>query len=447
MQNASKWAFSDIIRPHHQLFNLLSFPIEGEMSGFNYQNNELHAEQVPLQEVANQYGTPCYVYSKQAIIQNWHAFYDPLLASQKSFNIYYAVKANSNLSILNLLAKLGSGFDVVSGGEIDRVLRAGGNPNKIVYAGVGKSVAEISKAIDLQIHSLHVESEAELLRIQDIAKQKNKIVNIALRLNPDVASESHPYISTGSKDNKFGIDYNKALEVYKLAASLSHIAVKGIACHIGSQITTMTPFLNSINQLLAIIDKLKASHIDLEYIDIGGGLGISYNGENPPTPQQYISSILEKLKDNKLELHIEPGRALVANSGALLTRVEYLKSTANNNFAIVDAAMNDLMRPALYKSFHDIVPVHLKDSPAQTYSIVGPICESGDFLANNRSLNLQASDLLAIKDCGAYGFSMSSNYNSRPRCAEVMVDGSKIRLIRQRETIEQLLENENFEYA
>lgn len=417
------------------------------MSGFNYQNNELYAETVSLQDIAKQYGTPSYVYSKQVITQNWHAFYDPLLASKKPFNIYYAVKANSNLSILNLLANLGAGFDVVSGGEIDRVLRAGGDPSKIVYAGVGKTTAEISKAIDLQIHSLHVESVAELLRIQSIAKQKNKIVNIALRLNPDVASESHPYISTGSRDNKFGIDYTKALEVYKLAASMSHIAVKGIACHIGSQITTMAPFLSSIEQLLTIIDELLANNITIEYIDVGGGLGISYNGERPPTPQEYISSILEKLKNSTLELHIEPGRALVANSGVLLTQVEYLKSTADNNFVIVDAAMNDLMRPALYKSFHAIMPVHLKDAPLQSYSVVGPICESGDFLATNRQLNVQTDDLLAIRDCGAYGFSMSSNYNTRPRCAEVMVDGSKVKLIRRRETIEQLLENESLEHA
>lgn len=413
------------------------------MSKFNYHNDQLFAEDMPLADIAGQFGTPCYVYSKKAIIQNWQAFYDPLLNSKKAFKIHYAVKANSNLSILKLLSKLGAGFDVVSGGEIDRVIQAGGSPNNVVYAGVGKTTAEINKAIDLGVYSLHVESEAELLRIQDLALLKNKTVNIAIRINPDISADSHPYISTGSKNNKFGIDYAKALEVYKLAASLSNIAIKGIACHIGSQIVTMVPFLSAIDQLLETVDLLKNNNINLEYIDIGGGLGICYNDETPPTPQEYIAAILERTKDLKLELHIEPGRSIIANTGLLLTRVEYLKTTANNHFAIVDAAMNDLLRPALYHSFHSIAPViKTSKAPEHTYEVVGPICESGDFLANKCLLKINSGDLLAIKDCGAYGFSMSSNYNTRPRCAEVMVDGNTAQLIRKRETVEQLLENE-----
>lgn len=414
------------------------------MSGFHYKNETLYVDEVSLDTIAKEYGTPCYIYSKSLITQNWQAFYAPLLAANRPFQIYYAVKANSNLSILAHFAHLQAGFDVVSGGEIERVLQAGGDPKKIVYAGVGKSSAEISRALDLQISCLHVESEAELMRIQEIAQQKNVIANIALRVNPNIIHTSHPYISTGSNENKFGIDCSQALEVYKLAASLSHIKVKGIACHIGSQITTLEPFLNAIEQLLIIIKKLESNNIDLEYIDIGGGLGIIYQDENPPTPNEYINAVLEKLQDCKLELHIEPGRALVASAGILLTRVEYLKTTANNNFAIVDAAMNDLIRPALYQSFHDVLPVQLSNAHVNSkpYSIVGPICESGDFIANNRTIDLKAGDLLAIKDCGAYGFSMSSNYNTRPRCAEIMVSGTKIKLIRTRESIQQLLENE-----
>lgn len=413
------------------------------MSSFQYNNQELHIEQVALSKIAEQFETPCYVYSKRAITNNWNAFNEALLNSHKAFKIFYAVKANSNLAILRLLATLGAGFDVVSGGEMERVLAAGGRAEDIVFSGVGKTTKEISRAINLDINSIHIESEQELLRVNDLAKNKNKLVNIAIRVNPGIAGGSHPYISTGSKNNKFGIDFDNSLAVYKQASSLSHIRIKGIACHIGSQLTSLEPFLNAIDQLLLLVDSLKQQQINLEYIDIGGGLGICYNDETPPSAQEYVDAVVDRIKHSNLELRIEPGRSIVASAGAILTKVEYLKATANNNFAVVDVAMNDLLRPSLYQSFHSVVPVHLS-SPAseQDYAIVGPICESGDFLATNRKMRLSAGDLLVIKDCGAYGFSMSSNYNTRPRCPEILVSDSSIDLIRRRETIEQLFENE-----
>lgn len=413
------------------------------MSSFQYKNQELYIEQVGLQEIAKQFGTPCYVYSKRSINENWNAFYTALQNSHRPFKIYYAVKANSNLTILRFLASLGAGFDVVSGGEMERVLAAGGGAADIVFSGVGKTDTEITRAINLNISSIHVESEQELLRIHKIAKLNNKTANIAIRVNPDIASGSHPYISTGSKNNKFGIDYDKALDVYQQAASLDHIAIKGIACHIGSQLTSLEPFLNAIDQLLNLVNALKDKNISLEYIDVGGGLGICYKDEKPPLPQEYINAIVDKIKHTNLELHIEPGRAIIANTGAIVTKVEYLKTTGDNHFAIVDAAMNDLMRPSLYQSFHNIIPIQENSNATeQSYAVVGPICESGDFLGNNRNLKINDGDLLAIKDCGAYGFSMSSNYNTRPRCPEILVDGTSFSLIRKRETIEQLLENE-----
>lgn len=413
------------------------------MSALKYKDQQLFIEDVSLAQIAKEFDTPCYVYSKQVLLENWHAYYDPLQNSGCDFRINYAVKANSNLSILKLLAQNGASFDVVSGGEIERVIAAGGDANSIVFAGVGKSVAEIKLALDLDIYSFHVESDAELLRINELAAKKNKIANIALRINPDITGDSHPYITTGSKNNKFGIAYTAALDLYLTAQALSNVRIIGISSHIGSQITTMEPFLLAIDQLLVIIKELQNKSIPLEYIDIGGGLGIRYKDETPPTPQEYIAAILAKLQSTGLEIHIEPGRSIVAKAGLLLTKIEYIKTTVDNNFAIVDAAMNDLMRPALYQSYHEIVAVQLKSNmEQQNYSIVGPICESGDFIGTKRSLSINSSDLLAIKDCGAYGFSMSSNYNTRPRCAEVLVDGSKTQLIRKRETIKQLLQNE-----
>lgn len=398
------------------------------------------------QKIAREFGTPCYVYSKQALLQNWQEFYTPFKNSGVPFKIHYAVKANSNLAILNILAKLGAGFDVVSGGEIERVLAAGGKATDIVFAGVGKSTAEIERAIALGIYSIHVESTAELQRIDELATQQNKKIGIAIRVNPDVSANTHDYIATGTKDNKFGIDYTKAVDIYQQASKLANIQIKGIACHIGSQITSLEPFLRAIDQLLVIIKQLQQLGIQLEYVDVGGGLGVRYADEQPPTPQAYVDAILSKLQQHNLAIHIEPGRSLVASTGILLTKVEYIKNTPSTNFAIVDAAMNDLIRPALYQSYHDIQQVSAHPQlPAQDYAVVGPICESGDFFAlqPKRKLSITSGDLLAILDCGAYGFSMSSNYNSRPRCAEVLVDGNDIYLIRKRETIKELFANEH----
>lgn len=408
------------------------------MSNFTYHNSQLYAENVSLNAIAEQFSTPCYVYSKKTIEQNWHEY------ASKIKHVFYAVKANSNLSILAILAKLGSGFDTVSGGEIQRVLLAGGKPNKIVFSGVGKTAAELTMAIDLEIHSINIESIAELLRIQEIASQRKKIVNIALRINPDVTANTHPYISTGSKHNKFGIDFSNAVEIFTLASNLENIKIQGISCHIGSQITSLEPFLQAIDQLLIIIDQLAKENIYIKIINIGGGLGITYKDETPPTATEYLDAILNKLSSRDLEIHLEPGRSIIANAGILLTKVEYVKTTGDNHFAIVDAGMNDLIRPALYDSYHNIIPVKQNpvDIKTTNYSIVGPVCESSDFLAKNRQLNLKSGDLLAVETCGAYGFSMSSNYNTRPKCAEILVDNDKATIICRRETIEQVLSNE-----
>ncbi len=408
-----------------------------------YHGQELYLDEVPLNQVATEYGSPCYVYSKTTITQNWHALAEPLQQSGRHFKIYYAVKANSNLAILHLLTKLGAGFDCVSIGEIERVLAAGGAAQQIVFAGVGKSEHEIATALDHKIYSLHVESVAELHRIQQIAQQKNVQAPIALRINPDVDAHTHAYISTGNKSNKFGIDYTQAVETYRMAADMPNITIKGITCHIGSQITNLDPFVQAMRQLLRIISELGKHNINLEYIDVGGGLGIRYKDETPPSALEYVNAILNELRTTKLSVHFEPGRFIVANAGILLTKVEYLKSTGDNYFAIVDAAMNDLMRPALYESYHAIVPViNRPDVAALKYSIVGPVCESGDFLGKDRMLSIKQGDLLVVRDCGAYGFSMSSNYNSRPRAAEVLIEQTKARLIRARETNVDLWRNE-----
>ncbi len=412
------------------------------MQLLNYRQQELFIEDVALQDVAAEFGTPCYVYSQTTILKNWQAYLDALDASGQPSKVYYAVKANPNIHILRLLSQQGAGFDVVSGGEIKRALAAGATPKDIIFSGVGKSVAEINYAIEIGIHSIHIESEAELQRVQTLAMQQHKSIDIALRINPDVDSGTHQYISTGSHNNKFGIGYNKAVELYLLAKSMPNIKIKGIACHIGSQITTLQPFLQALDQLLMIIDELKVHDIILQYIDMGGGLGIRYVDENPPSALEYVKEIARKLAHSNLELHLEPGRSIVADAGILLTKIEYLKTTDVYNFAVVDAAMNDLIRPALYDSYHELLPVTLRNLPKKNYSVVGPVCESGDFLALDRSLQITADDLLVIRDCGAYGFSMSSNYNTRPRCAEVLVAGNSTRLIRKRENIKELLANE-----
>lgn len=412
------------------------------MQYFHYQNEALCVEEVKLKEIAEQFGTPCYVYSRTALEDNWRAF-DHALGSTPH-RICYAVKANSNIAILNLFAKLNSGFDIVSVGELERVLQAKGDPQKIVFAGVGKKNDEILRALAVGIHCFDVESAVELERINALAQQSNKIASVALRINPNIDAKTHPYISTGLKENKFGIDIEDVLPICRAISNLSHIKLIGIACHIGSQLTELSPFIEAIDRIVELLNQLIAENIHLEHINIGGGLGVRYQTENPPSIQDYVSVLLPKLKKFPYEIILEPGRAITANAGVLLTRVEYLKQNNHKNFAIVDAAMNDLMRPALYNAWQDIKPVTLNEKNKKiTVDVVGPVCESADFLGKDRELAIQANDLLAVCSAGAYGFCMSSNYNSRPRAAEVMVDKDKVFLIRRRETIEELFAHES----
>lgn len=408
---------------------------------FHYVNHHLHVESVPLHEIAKQFGTPCYVYSKAAILKNWQAFDNAF--GDTPHRICYAVKANSNIAILNLLATMQSGFDIVSVGELERVIKAHGDPTRVVFSGIGKNAAEISRALDLNIYCFDVESEAELDQIQKIAAAKNKIAPIAFRVNPNIDARTHPYIATGLHENKFGIDIQEIPAISQKAKSLSHVKLMGLACHIGSQITEIEPFLEAIDSLLVLIDLLTQEGITIQHINLGGGLGIRYRDEAIISPKDYIAALLKKLSTHKLEILLEPGRAIIGDAGILLTRVEYLKKTPEKNFAIVDAAMNDLIRPALYEAWHPIIPVapHSR-TPETIYDIVGPVCETADFLGKNRNLSLEANDLLAILNAGAYGFSMSSTYNSRPRAAEILVDGNKIHLIRERETIAELFAKE-----
>ncbi|MES2217543.1 MAG: diaminopimelate decarboxylase [Pseudomonadota bacterium] len=411
------------------------------MQFFDYENNELYAEQISLTEIAQQFGTPCYVYSRAAIEANWRAFDNAL--ADKPHRICYAVKANSNLAILNILARLGSGFDTVSIGEIARVIAAGGDPKKIIFSGVGKTSAEILRAIEIGIHSFNVESGVEITRLNTLAASQHKIINISLRINPDIDANTHPYISTGMKENKFGIDIADVLPLCAKIKTFSNLNLIGIACHIGSQLTTITPFLSAIDRVLDLVAQLKQQGFTLQQLDLGGGLGIRYHNEEPPTINEYVMGLREHLADCPLEIILEPGRAITANAGILLTRIEYLKHTQHKNFAIVDAAMNDLMRPALYNAWQQILPVELNNKhPEKIYDIVGPVCETADFLGRDRKLAVESGDLLAITCAGAYGFAMSSNYNSRPRAAEVMVDKNKVTLIRRRETIDELYAGE-----
>jgi len=412
------------------------------MKTFNYQNQELYIEQVSLTEIAKTYQTPCYVYSKESLLNNWQAFASAF--KSRPHRICYAVKANSNLAILNLLAKQGAGFDIVSSGELARVLAAGGDPNKIIFSGVGKRTDEIIAALDIGIYCFNIESTAELSRLNKIAEQKNIIAKIGLRINPDIDAKTHPYIATGLSENKFGLDW---LEIDNIIQQqlpkLKNLKLIGIGCHIGSQLTTLEPFLAAAEKMLFLIEKLKKKNITISHLDLGGGLGVIYQQENPPSIQEYATAICEKLKSFAGEIIIEPGRALIANTGILLTTVEYLKHHNERNFAIVDAGMNDLLRPALYNAWHDISPIKIKNNlPEKKYDIVGPVCESADVFGKNRTLAIEQSDLLAIHSAGAYGFSMSSTYNSRPRAAEIMVDQDKHYLIRSRETIQSLFANE-----
>lgn len=408
---------------------------------FAYADNVLHAESVSLDKIAEQYGSPTYVYSRAAIETQWRAF-DSAFAGHEHL-VCYAVKANSNLAVLNILARLGSGFDIVSIGELERVLAAGGNASRVVFSGVGKRQDEIARALEVGIRCFNVESESELKRINEVAGQVGKSAPISLRVNPDIDAGTHPYISTGLKENKFGIPIEKAADVYAHAAELEHLEIHGIDCHIGSQLTELSPFAEALSRTLKLVDTLVEQGIKLQHIDIGGGIGIRYARETPPSPADYARTIKEVLGDRPQAIIIEPGRAIVGNAGILLTRVEFLKHGDEHNFAIVDAAMNDLMRPSLYSAWQAIDAVAPRPAPmAQMYDIVGPVCETGDFLGKQRLLALQQGDLLAVRSSGAYGFSMSSNYNSRPRAAEVMVDADKAHLIRERETLADLIKGE-----
>lgn len=412
------------------------------MDYFTYQNGRLLAEQVDIEQLAKTYGTPLYIYSRTTLERHWHAFDQAL--SDRPHLICYAVKANSNIALLALLARLGSGFDIVSVGELERVLRAGGKPNRIVFSGVGKTTGEIERALAVGIRCFNVESAAELERIAAIASAHGACAPVSLRVNPDVDAGTHPYISTGLKENKFGIDTEAAYRLYQQAADMASLQVTGVDCHIGSQLTSTQPFVDALKRVLALTDRLESAGIRIQHLDLGGGLGVRYRDEQPPQPAEYIQPLLETLGDREFEILIEPGRAIAANAGLLVTRVEYLKTTAEKNFAIIDAAMNDLLRPSLYGAWQDIVPVVPRtDSQALNYDVVGPVCETGDFLGKDRSLNIQAGDLLAVRSAGAYGFAMSSNYNSRPRAAEILVDQDTVHLVRERETIDSLMQGEH----
>ena len=406
------------------------------MNAFAYRDGVLQAELVSLIDIAARFGTPCWVYSRAALETALDEFQQEL----RGFDalVCYAVKANSNLAVLDVFARRGAGFDIVSGGELQRVLAAGANPRQIVFSGVGKTAAEMELALRIGILCFNVESAAELERLDRIAGQLGKIAPISLRVNPDVDAGTHPYISTGLKENKFGVAYDEALALYRQAASLANLQVTGIDCHIGSQLLDPAPFSEALDKVLLLVDQLAADGIALRHIDLGGGLGIRYRDEEVPTVKAYLRPMLDKLKERQLQVLLEPGRRLVGNAGLLLTRVEYLKPGEVRNFAIVDAAMNDLARPALYGSWHDIVAVVPRQTTSSTWEIVGPVCESGDFLGRGRELALAAGDLLAILSAGAYSMAMSSNYNSRPRAAEVMVDGGAVHLVRRRETVAEL---------
>ncbi|MET0609748.1 MAG: diaminopimelate decarboxylase [Pseudomonas caspiana] len=411
------------------------------MDAFNYRDGELFAEGVALSAIAERFGTPTYVYSRAHIEAQYNAYADAL--NGMPHLVCFAVKANSNLGVLNVLARLGSGFDIVSRGELERVLAAGGRPDKIVFSGVGKTRDDMRRALEVGVHCFNVESTDELERLQIVAAEMGVRAPISLRVNPDVDAGTHPYISTGLKENKFGIAIADAEDVYVRAAQLPNLEVVGVDCHIGSQLTTLEPFIDALDRLLALVDRLGDCGILLSHIDLGGGLGVRYRDEEPPLASDYIKAVRERLEGRDLSLVFEPGRFIVANAGVLLTQVEYLKHTEHKDFAIVDAAMNDLIRPALYQAWMDVTAVRPRDSAPRAYDIVGPICETGDFLAKGRELALAEGDLLAVHSAGAYGFVMSSNYNTRGRTAEVLVDGSQAYEVRRRETVAELFAGES----
>jgi len=412
------------------------------MDFFQYRGDTLHAEDVPLDRLAAEFGTPTYVYSRATLERHWHAF-DRAFADRPHL-VCYAVKANGNLGVLNALARLESGFDIVSLGELERVLAAGGEARRVVFSGVGKRADEMRRALEVGIRCFNVESEAELDRLNRVAGEVGRPAPVSLRVNPDVDPRTHPYIATGLKESKFGIDVADALAVYRRAADLPNLEVVGVDCHIGSQLTSLSPFLDALDRVLALVHRLADDGIALHHLDIGGGLGVRYRDETPPEPAEYAEAINARLGGLAMEVLIEPGRAIVANAGVLLTRVEYLKPTAHRRFAIVDAAMNDLIRPALYEAYHEVVPVRRDGGGEEAaYDLVGPVCESSDFLARDRTLRLAPGDLLALRTAGAYGFSMASNYNGRPRPPELMVDGDRVHVVRRRETCHDLYRGES----
>ena len=410
------------------------------MEYFSDRQGELFVEDLPLQQLAEQFGTPTYVYSRAAFSDHFRAYAEAL--GEHPGLICYAVKANSNIAVLNLLAKLGAGFDIVSVGELERVLLAGGNADKIVFSGVGKTREEMARALEVGVHCFNIESEAELELLAQVAAERGQVASISIRVNPDVDANTHPYISTGLKENKFGIDILRAPAVYRRASELPSLAIKGIDCHIGSQLTELAPFLDALDRVLLLVDELADAGITIEHLDLGGGLGVTYRDEQPPAVADYLAAIKTRLGNRPLSLIFEPGRSIAANAGVLLTKVEFLKPTEHKNFAIIDAAMNDNIRPSLYQAWQDIRPLQTRPGDTQPWDLVGPVCETGDFLGKDRALNLEAGDYLAVMSSGAYGFTMSSNYNSRGRAAEVMVDGSDAHLIRARETVADLVRGE-----
>jgi diaminopimelate decarboxylase len=411
------------------------------MTTFTYRGDTLYAEDLPLAAIAGQFGTPTYVYSRAALEANFMAYRNALRDCDHL--VCYAVKSNSNLAVLNLLARLGAGFDIVSMGELERVIAAGGCADKVVFSGVAKSRQEMARALELGILCFNIESAQELDLLNEVAASHGQPARISVRVNPDVDARTHPYISTGLRENKFGIEMDTAFEVYQQAAAASHIEIVGLDCHIGSQLTQISPFIDALHRLLALVDRLADSGITIRHLDVGGGLGVRYKDEQPPAIEDYVRALRREIGERPLTLMFEPGRSISANAGVLLTRVDYIKHNSAHNFAIVDAAMNDLIRPALYQAWLDIVPVQQReDCEASLYDIVGPVCETGDFLGKNRCLALRSGDLLAVLSAGAYGFTMSSNYNSRTRAAEVMVDGDRPYLVRERETIADLMRTE-----
>lgn len=413
------------------------------MDHFHYQDNQLYAEEVAVADIIQAYGTPCYIYSRATIERHWHVI--NTVCGKWPHQICYAVKANDNIAVLDVLNQLGSGFDIVSQGELERVLHVGGDPNKIVFSGVGKTIDEINRALSVGIHCFNIESAGELQRIQDCAKKMDTQAPIAIRINPDVDANTHPYIATGLRDSKFGVAVEQAKALYLQAKALSHIRIIGVDCHIGSQITTLAPFTAALASVLAFIDEMKTHGITFEHIDIGGGLGVPYQrGQMVPTPAEYTQAVMAQLRqqEDTLPIILEPGRMIMANAGILVSRIEYIKHTASKDFAIMDAGMNDLLRPALYQAWHDIIPVHERSGKPQLYDIVGPVCESADSFGQARSLCIDEGDHLAIRGAGAYGAAMGSQYNARVRAAEIMVDGKTMHVVRKRQPLSSLWQHE-----